>query len=120
MPISGEIPEAGAIRPTFRPSAFTLAEWLAALPARNRHILDVVVKDAKSELSVARRNNTLAEGERGWANTPVPLYGAALDAIDSTPRYATAVSHGVRHSEIRRIEDSRASEVNGTMALNCS
>ena len=120
MPNDGDIPETGAPRPRFRAAVFTLAVWRAALPVRNRHIRDMVAKDAKSELSVARWNNNMADVERGWVNTPVPLSNSVFGPIALTPRYATAESHGGRPAEIRLIGDVRASGVNDAITPGCS
>ena len=105
MPISGDIPLTGAIRPRLRPAAYTLSEWLAQLPVRNRQVLGRVVKSASSDLSVAFWNNTLDEAKRGWVTPPVAVANAILNSVALTPRYALSESHCGRAKKIRLIDD---------------
>ena len=64
-----------AISLAARHFAYPDTAFAADLTVANRHIADRVLKADKSELSVARRNNTSSEVERGWAAPPAPNDG---------------------------------------------
>ena len=117
MPIAGDVPFTGALRPRPRPAVHTLAEWRAQLPVRNRKILDRVVNAAKSDLSEACWYRTLDEVKRGRVTTPVAVTNAVLNSVALTPRYAISESHGGRAAKVRLIDDFRASGINDTISV---
>ena len=43
MPIAGEVPAAGALRPRIRGASITIEQWRGGTPARNRAILERIL-----------------------------------------------------------------------------
>ena len=88
MPIAGVIPATGALRPRFRPNAYSIEQWRAGLPVRNRHLLGRAIKSAKSEMSVGRGGQKMADVKRGWVTKHTPVSNATLNSAALTSRYA--------------------------------
>ena len=112
MPIAGEIPVTGALRPRVRNAVVTVEQWRARLPARNKAILERVLASKTDPLREECWSKTIEEFQNGWITAPQVVSPAMAASVALTPRYAIQDANS---KKVRVIDDFRASGINDTM-----
>ena len=116
MPIAGDVPASGVLRPRPRSSVITLEQWRPALPERNRKLAEGVLSAYGSKMEDACRAHSFAEVGRGRPETPTPATPALMNVVALTPRYAIGDTHEGRAAKVSGVDTLRAAGVNDAMS----
>ena len=117
MPIVGEVPPTGVLRPRTRPQRVDADSWRESIPQRNRQLLAKVVKTGPTKTARLCWGQTIADAKLGWVTQPIPVSEHVLDSLPLPPRFGQMEEHGGQVSMLRVIDDLKASQVNDLLGL---
>ena len=118
MPVAGDIPTCPVLTEREKAETAPRGNWAKTIPNRNKRAIGRVDGFTNAELGAACWGKSSREINAGWLSQPVDLTDQIAQSANSTPRFSIREPHGDGNSEIRIIDDLKASGVNAITTLH--